>query len=69
MDAILDKARKPEYKDIIRAQLFTVDFEEQVISFYVVLDYSSITRDITLINGSKYILRPISNPASIRRPI
>ncbi len=28
--------------------MFTVDSEEQVISFYVVFDYSSITRDITL---------------------
>ena len=43
-DTILDKARGPEYGDILRAQLFTVDFERQVISFYVVLDYASKTR-------------------------
>jgi len=47
-DIILDKLHEPKYKDILRAQLFVMDTEEQVISFYVVLDYDSITRDITL---------------------
>ena len=46
IDTVIDRARK--YKDIIRTQLFTVDFEEKVISFYVVLDYSSKDRENSL---------------------
>ena len=45
-DTILDRIR--EYDDILKAQLFTVDFDEQVISFQVVQDYSKKTRDTSL---------------------
>ncbi|MBQ9061178.1 MAG: cation transporter [Firmicutes bacterium] len=37
--------RLHEHPGILRAQLFTVDFEEKVISFYVVLDYGQKNRD------------------------
>ena len=47
-DIILDKARSPQYSDILKAQQFTVDFEKNIISFYAVLDYSSKTRELTL---------------------
>ena len=40
--------RLPQHEGILRAQLFTVDFEEKIISFYVVLDYAQKNRDDVL---------------------
>ena len=45
-DTILDVARKHE--DILQVQRFTVDFEEKVISFFVILDYGNRNRSATL---------------------
>ena len=45
-DTIVDTARK--HKCILRVHSFTVDMEEKVISFYVVLDYSSKDRENSL---------------------
>ena len=45
-DTILDKARSRD--GIRQVELFTVDFEEHVISFYVVADYSSKGREDSL---------------------
>lgn len=42
-DTILYRLSK--HRGILRAQLFTVDFDEKIISFYVVLDYGQKNRE------------------------